>query len=440
MKKLKIFQKYIVLVAVVSVTLAVFWTPLAFSAEPDKLVVLGHRVHKMVATAEAGKGEDIITPFLKAKGLKEIEWITLGVPDIQEKLFREAGLEKTTIDVAYLLADWTSPRIATLFEPLNLWMEKYPLEDPGDFYQGMWKSTIHDGKQYAIPVRGLGWVLAYNKRIFKERGIEEFPKTIEELYEIAKKVTFTLETGEKVYAFAGIGEQREIYSDIVGIARAWDGDIVTPDYQVVCNEPPMVNAVTFLNRLYQEGLMPPDYLSMTNAMVQSAMKAGRIVMQITPANYYYDLNNPETSKEAGNISFIPIPPSKEFAEKYGWNKAAGVCHFWALSIPIGAQHKELSWEFIRHLTSKESQLQMALNGNGPTRLSVHEDERFMSEAPYASVEKEAISVARLPWPPFDNISKANDLIGREVHLVLLGKKTPQQAMDDAAKLIKPLLP
>jgi ABC-type glycerol-3-phosphate transport system substrate-binding protein len=51
-----------------------------------------------------------------------------------------------------------------------------------------------------------------------------------------------------------------------------------------------------------------------------------------------------------------------------------------------------------------------------------------------------LRVSRVPWPAFDQVSRAIDILGDEVHRALLGLKAPKQALDDAAKAITPLVP
>jgi hypothetical protein len=46
----------------------------------------------------------------------------------------------------------------------------------------------------------------------------------------------------------------------------------------------------------------------------------------------------------------------------------------------------------------------------------------------------------VPWPAFGQVSRAIDILGAEVHRALLGLKTPKQALEDAARVITPLVP
>ena len=59
---------------------------------------------------------------------------------------------------------------------------------------------------------------------------------------------------------------------------------------------------------------------------------------------------------------------------------------------------------------------------------------------YADAAKAALDSARVALPAFDNATRVADLFNEQVHLAVLGQKTPEQAMADADAAIQPLLP
>ena len=70
---------------------------------PEKLTILCHRVHRAVLTGE--KGGDATAAWSKRNGIA-IEWVTLDTGPLHERLFREASLGSTGIDIAFLLNAW----------------------------------------------------------------------------------------------------------------------------------------------------------------------------------------------------------------------------------------------------------------------------------------------------------------------------------------------
>lgn len=85
------------------------------------------------------------------------------------------------------------------------WADLYEFMD--DDMKEMFEDVIHegynefDGKLYFIPTTGTTCRLFYNKEIFDRVGIENPPKTLEEMVEDAKLITAEL-AGEGIYGFA----------------------------------------------------------------------------------------------------------------------------------------------------------------------------------------------------------------------------------------------
>ena len=82
---------------------------------------------------------------------------------------------------------------------------------------------------------------------------------------------------------------------------------------------------------------------------------------------------------------------------------------------------------------------MALNGNGPVRISTYGDPKFRDTAPFAAEEAKAVAVSRIHLPAFDEQSRAHDIFVEESQAAVLGIKPPQQAMADAARRVQPLI-
>jgi multiple sugar transport system substrate-binding protein len=82
---------------------------------------------------------------------------------------------------------------------------------------------------------------------------------------------------------------------------------------------------------------------------------------------------------------------------------------------------------------------MALNGNGPTRVSTYEDAKLQAALPYAAQEAAAIKAARIHLPAFDEQARAHDIFVQQSQAALLGSVAPDKAMQEAVDRVKPLL-
>jgi multiple sugar transport system substrate-binding protein len=107
-------------------------------------------------------------------------------------------------------------------------------------------------------------------------------------------------------------------------------------------------------------------------------------------------------------------------------------------IPANSKDKDLSWKFIKEVSSKSATLGMAKNGNGPVRVSTYADPA-MSSNPVAAVEAAVLKNARGAFPPFPEAARAQSIFLEEVQLAVLGRKEVKEAVASIATGVKPLL-
>lgn len=404
-------------------------------SEGQTLTVIGHRVHNTVNTT--GQGGDIVADWLEQSNATNVEWITLGISEIHQRAFREAELDTSSIDVAFILNNQVSPRIADLFVPLNEFMEDAPLEDIDDISQGMRDAVTFNGNLYGIPFRHATSALHYNQAFFEQRGIDGPPETIEEFIDLVPQLTFQRDDGTQVYGFV-IPGQGQLHANHVDLARAWNGDFITTDYEVTANEEPMVNAIRTMKSFYEDGLLPSNWTAIANTDLNTWMQQGRVAMTFssTGRNQFY--NDPEQSDYPGDFRTVPIPISEELSGEF--DVAPAKTEFWSIMIPRSADNKELAWEFIRYITNKENTVRSALNGNGPVRASTYDDEQFREEVPYWEAEQQILQEARPPLPGFDNAAQAADLFTQYAQQAIVGGQDPQAAMDQLTREVEPLVP
>lgn len=63
-----------------------------------------------------------------------------------------------------------------------------PKDIKNKFYDNLWDTVTYNGKIYALPFNTDTRLLFYNKKMFKDAGITEFPKTWDEFYKLADKL------------------------------------------------------------------------------------------------------------------------------------------------------------------------------------------------------------------------------------------------------------
>lgn len=399
-------------------------------ARNGEVNVFSHRVHQ---TVSGGSGGGDVTRFFREATGGEVNWATFNTGPLHERVFREASLNESTVDVAYLLNSRVTPDIASLFEPLEPFMERAPLEDINDIFPGLRDAMTFDGQLHAVPIRHATAGFHYNEEILAERGVSP-PETIEEFLEAAKQCTFTRDDGSSVVGFGLAGVA---LAELMAFARAWNADFVTPDMRVVANEPPMVTAVTAIRDLFEAGAMPRDMMTMNSEDMNLLMQSGRAAMTVTSFSRNRLYNDPEKSQVAGKVKTTFLPISETLKGEF--EAAPTRTEFWSMAIPKNSQNKDLAWEFIRTMSLPEATIAAALNGNGPVRASAYENEQLLESLPYAKAEQKALTVARVPLPAFDEAARAADMLKEETETAVLGIKTPQEAMDDLTRRVQELI-
>ena len=322
-------------------------------------------------------------------------------------------------------------------------MQKAPYDDPQDIPASTMNIFKFGGKQYGIPMRVASLTMHANVEYFKERGVPFPPKTIEELYDAARKLTFTKPDGEKVYGLVrlldapghrrvsrglrqGLAERRTTYPRITRSAAT---------------RSPSSRSSKRCGTSGRKG--PCRRISSPSASTTPSpiSRNGRAAMIFGASAYYGPFNDPKVSKVAGKAKVFAMPPSKDSPAQM--KTADGVVNVWSMVIPKGAADKNLSWDFVRTLSGKQQSLQMALNGNGPDPpVPVRRPEIRRGPLPGSDrghQERHRHRPRRLARLRQRHSGPGNRGPG-EIHLALLGKKSPQQAMDDAAKELKNLVP
>lgn len=403
---------------------------IARAQAPSKLTLASHRIHQIVSTGTQG-GD--ITRAWSERTRVGVDWVTFETGPLQERLFREASLRETTIDIGFLLNTQLTPSTANLFEPLETLMQAEPIEDLADIFPGMLEACKINGRQIAIPFRQTTSGLHYNEELFAERGLSGPPRTIEEFFDYAKRLTYTRANGTPVVGFCIPGVN---YANVVDIARGWDGDFITSDFRVVANQGGMLKAITGLRELFQAGAFPRQFATIQNEDVNTWLQQGRAAMSMSSMSRSSIYNDPARSQFPGKFKVVPVPSSSEIQARIP--VAPVKVEFWSMALPKPSRNKPIAWSLLREMVSKRATIMAAINGNGPVRGSAYDDAEIKRRLPFADAERAALRVARAPMPAFDNAQRAADMFREEVEAAVLGMKPVQRALDDLVARVTPI--
>ena len=400
-------------------------------AQARTLPILSHRVHQGVLTS--GPAGDQTAAWRAAAGA-EPAWTTLDIGPLQDRLFREASLPATEFGVGFLLNSRATPAAATLFEPLGPWQSRQPIEAWDDMAPGLVQAMTIGGNLMAVPFRHATNGLFYNEALLEERGIAAPPRSLEELVDQAKRLSFRRDDGQPV---AGMALSGQLAAFPVMFARAFGGDFITADFKVIPNRDAMIRALTVMQDLFAANALPRNYAAFSNEDQVSWLLQGRAAFAILPFSRVVQLNRADQSRYPGRIKVMEFPMSTTAP---AGTQMAAVVEFWSMAIPRQAPDKALAWSFINAMSTKAATLGAARNGNGPVRVSAYADPAFANEQPAAAREAAALTRARPPFPAFPEASRAEAVFVEEVQAAVLGRKTPAQAVDETVQRVRAMVP
>lgn len=400
------------------------------TAQERELTILSHKVHENVARGlvPGTTGGDIAGEWATRHNVK-LNWISGNIDPIHDRLFRELSLNQSSVDLAFVINKFQTPRISSLLEPLGPHLESAPVEIFADIPQNLLAAVSYDGALTAIPFRHATTGLHWNKALFAEQGLDHAPTTPEELIEYARKLTYTRPDGTRVHGL--IMNSGDEHLAVLTFLSAFGASLFGPDLSVTADTPEMIAGLTVLADLYAEGVLATNYATLTIDDVITAMQNGTAAMAIDPFARYTVYNNPDTSKFSGQIDVVTLP---------GAGGDTALTEIWSMAIPANAQNKDLAWSLIQELTTAENTIRIALNGNGPVDPHAYSDTRLQARLPYTQEEAKAISIAGVIPSSFDRSLEALTIFREESQAAVLGFKTPADAAQSMQARIVALLP
>ena len=201
-----------------------------------------------------------------------VEIVTESYPDqpYQEKM----KIYATAKQLPDVFKYWS---FSTLLKPMVDGQFVVPLDKATfskfGYLPGALESNIYGGKLYGIPVSADLWVIYYNKKLFKDAGIDKLPTTMDELKALVPKFK-----AKGIIPMTTDGRDAwPLCITFDNIAWRLSGDPTLPqqalDRKVKFTDPVFVKAATELQNLvkagvFQEDLMVSDYGAARNLFGQ----------------------------------------------------------------------------------------------------------------------------------------------------------------------------
>jgi multiple sugar transport system permease protein len=240
----------------------------------------------------------------------------------------------------FSVGEWAS---RDAFIPLDDFIKRDKL-DLNEFYGACLKEAVYKNKVYAIPRYADDRIMFYNKKLFRENGLdpERPPKDWDELMAYSKKLTkYDLKGNFKSIGFIPNFGNSWLY------LYGWQngGKFMSDDGKTcLLNEPKIEQALTWLVKFYDQ-FKGVEAINTFGSTFQGGQYdpfiTGKIGMVIQCSGYLSMF-----AWYAPDMDFgVAPPPSPKGMPAITWSGGFSV------AIPYGAKHTEEAWRFIKYLTS-----------------------------------------------------------------------------------------
>ena len=316
--------------------------------------------------------------------------------------------------------------------------------DSSDFHQIAWTGAQFSGQQLGIPLQPHPEILAYRKDLLDAAGLQP-PKTIEELLAAAK----TLHNPDKGIAGMCWNAARgtalgQTYIMMMGsfgqapIDLPKSGNGFAMDNIQPANMKPMIDTPAGLaTAKYLQELTkysPPDILNMAWDERTRVFGQGGCAMTYIWSGGSAAFELDDKAPAHGKVGYTVSPGGNG-------SPALSTLGGWYLSVPTNLPDDKvpLAWDVIKWLTSPDMMVEYTKHGNCVApRHSVSNNTEVTKRCPnIPAVDAMAAAGQLAGWqrPPVPEVQKIVDVVGTEMHAVISGQATPEDAVRKSQELI-----
>lgn len=316
-------------------------------------------------------------------------------------------------DIAYMIPDWIPEYVGTgALVPLNDVLSEASKDD---YFDLALDSVTLDGNIYAAPILMQATAMAVNRDILEQAGIEEIPTTWEELAALGPVLQ-----EQDLYLMRYNATQRGALN-LTFYPYLWQagGQIFADDGQSVAFDSEAgVAALSFLVDLYERGFIDPASITEPATPQEDSFgtqqAAFNPVVDNTVAGQYIDLL-PE-----GTLELAP-PLTGERQISFG---TVG-----GLSLFAGGDAQPAAEALIRYFTTPEVMAEID-SGTGyfAPKASVS---GLYADDPMLSKLEEQLPLM-IPGEVHPLAGDVQGILKPELQAAILGRKSPEQALEDAA--------
>ncbi len=365
----------------------------------------------------------LIAAFEKENPPFKVRWVDVPWAEMERKILT-AVTGKTAPDVVNL-----NPNFASQLAERNAWMEldsKLPAATKALYLPNIWQASTLDGKSFGIPWYLTTRVAIYNQDLLKQASVAKPPATYAELAVAAKQIKE--KTGKSAF-FATVvpADSGEIMESLVQMGV----DLVDAQGKAAFNTPKGKAAFQYWVDLYKNGLLPKEVLTEGHRYAIDLYQRGDTAILASGAEFLNTIatNAPTIAKASASAPQITGETGK---------KNVAVMN---VVIPKDTDVPEAALKFALFLTNDANQLAFAKAANVlPSTVKALQDPYFTQTPANATpvdkarlISAQQMQDAQVLIPAMKNMKQLQKAVYENLQAAMLGQKTVDQAIADAAQ-------
>ncbi len=374
---------------------------------------------------ENGPRGKILKEFTKDTGIK-VKEIAVDYNSLYNKITTAVLSNSADIDLAEMDTIWAGQFMEGKIA-YDL-ADSVPKDVQKKYTQSSLSSVIYKDQLAAVPFFSSTKHFYWNKELLAKAGYNAPPKTWDEFREMSKKLT-----KNGVYGSAWSWKQAEgLNCDFVSLVYGFGGKFFDENGTPVFNKSGGLKALQFMVDLVQKDkTVDPASMQWSEDDVKNAFAAGKIAMMTNWEGMYPDLNDPSKSKVM-NKTDVGLMPGNGDVESAAVTGSEGI------SLMRDSKHKQAALQFLKWMSTKQFQLPMfEQDGMYPTLEGLYDDPDLKAADKTKTVDK---IMKQYQYgqnrPNAPGYVEWADILSAEIHEALLGKKSPEDALNTAAKNIE----
>lgn len=355
-------------------------------------------------------------------GIK-VKWVDVPWAAMDNKILTSVSAN-TPPDVVNL-----NPVFASQLAGRNAWLDldnKISDAERSSYLPNIWQASTLNGKSFGIPWYLTTRLTIYNRDLLQAAGINKVPSTYAELADVAQ--TIKEQTGK--YAFFvtfAPQDSGEVLESLVQMGVT----LVDQEGKAAFNSPQGKAAFQYWVNLYQQGLLPREALTQGHRHGIDLYQSGETAFLASGPEFLNTIAN----------NAPQVAQASEIAPQITGDTGKKNVAVMNVVVPRGSQHPDAAVKFALFLTNDKNQLAFAKAANVlPSTKQALADSYFQNVPDTASTVDQArvisakqLQQAEILTPTLRDSKRLQKAIYENLQAAMLGQKTVDQALEDAAQ-------